>query len=136
MFTVAFDGSVAVDQVGLDPAGGPRRLRSNGIHELQASRTGDSVGGTAAARQGLQREAVRRQSGRTAAVVWLQATGPQGIPLESASLLEAAAGESSATEANARPGTPARLALAAAGVSDPGGSASDPGEFPGRFSRP
>jgi len=32
------------------------------------------------------------------ALVWLQATGPQGIALDSASLLEAAAGESAATE--------------------------------------
>src|ERR1019366_4056992 len=104
---------------------------SDGVYELQASRTGNSVGGTAASRQSLQRATLRWQSGRTAAVVWLQATGPQGIALESASLLEAAAGESASTETDARFGPPARLALALAGVSDPGGGAEDPGEFSG-----
>jgi len=56
--------------------------------------------------------------------------------LESASLLEAQAGESTATETDARLGAIARLALAAAGVSDPAGCAEDPGEFPGQFSQP
>src|ERR1019366_4256321 len=109
---------------------------SDGIYELQAARAGNSVGGTAATRESLQRAAVRWQSGRTAAVVWLQRTDSQGIPLESASLLEAAAGKSAAIETAARPGAPARLALVTAGVSDPGGCATDPGEFPGRFSQP
>jgi len=54
---------------------------------------------------------------RTAPVVWLRATGPQGTALGSASLLETAAGESHSTETDARLGAPARLALAAAGVS-------------------
>jgi hypothetical protein len=56
--------------------------------------------------------------------------------LESASLLEAQAGESTATETDARLGAIARLALAAAGVSDPAGCTEDPGEFPGQFSQP
>src|ERR1035441_6427763 len=106
------------------------------MHVIQTSGTGDSIAGTAASRQSLQRATLRWQSGRTAAVVWLQATGPQGIALESASLLEGQAGKSTATETDARLGAIARLALAAAGVSDPAGYAEDPGEFPGRFSQP
>jgi len=62
----------------------------------------------------LQRAAVRWQSGRTAALVWLQATGPQGIALGLCVTSGSAAGESAATETAARPGAPARLALVAA----------------------
>jgi len=88
------------------------------VHELQAFGTG-IPSAELLRRVKAYRAAVRWKSGRTAALVWLQATGPQGIALDSASLLEAAAGESAATETAARPGAPARLALAAAGLSDP-----------------
>jgi len=106
------------------------------LYDLQASRTGNSFGGTAASRQSLQRATLRWQSGRTAVVIWLQATGPQGIVLESAPLLEAEASESAAAETDDRLGAIARLAFAVVGVSDPAGCAEDPREFPGQFPQP